>query len=97
MLGSIDFTGWYAWLVYLAAAYLSSKCAIAPRSSRRAGERFDCGAVGSVVNLASRLGNEAAGGQILLGRRVVAEVEEIVETEPVGEVELKGFHARSGS
>jgi signal transduction histidine kinase/class 3 adenylate cyclase/CheY-like chemotaxis protein len=55
--------------------------------------RFDYGAVGSVVNLASRLGNEAAGGQILLGPRVVAEVEELVETEPVGEVELKGFHA----
>ena len=54
--------------------------------------RFDYGAVGSVVNLASRLGNEARGGQILLSPRVFAEVEEIVETEPVGEVELKGFH-----
>ena len=54
--------------------------------------RFDYGAVGSVVNLASRLGNEAGGGQILLSPRVLAEVEEIVETEPVGEVALKGFH-----
>jgi signal transduction histidine kinase/class 3 adenylate cyclase/CheY-like chemotaxis protein len=54
--------------------------------------RFDYGAVGSVVNLASRLGNEAAGGQILIGPRVLAEVEEIVDVESVGEVELKGFH-----
>lgn len=55
--------------------------------------RFDYGAVGSVVNLASRLGNEAAGGQILISARVLAAVEEIVEVEPFGEIELKGFHA----
>ena len=54
--------------------------------------RFDYSAIGSVVNLASRLGNEAAGGQILLSPRVFAEVEEMVETELVGEVKLKGFH-----
>ena len=54
--------------------------------------RFDYSAIGSVVNLASRLGNEAAGGQILLSTRVFAEVDEIVETELVGEIELKGFH-----
>jgi class 3 adenylate cyclase len=54
--------------------------------------RFDYGAVGSVVNLASRLGNEAAGGQILISQRVLAAVEELVEVEPVGEIELKGFH-----
>jgi class 3 adenylate cyclase len=54
--------------------------------------RFDYGAVGSVVNLASRLGNEAAGGQILISPRVLAAVDEIVETEQIGEVELQGFH-----
>jgi adenylate cyclase len=54
--------------------------------------RFDYGAVGSVVNMASRLGNAAAPGQILISLRVFAEVEDIVEAEPAGELELKGFH-----
>jgi class 3 adenylate cyclase len=54
--------------------------------------RFDYGAVGSVVNMASRLGNAAAAGQILISLRVFAEVEDIVEAEPAGELELKGFH-----
>jgi signal transduction histidine kinase/class 3 adenylate cyclase/CheY-like chemotaxis protein len=54
--------------------------------------RFDYGAVGSVVNLASRLGNEAAGGQILISPRVLAAVGEIVDTESVGELTLQGFH-----
>ncbi len=54
--------------------------------------RFDYGAIGSVVNLASRLCDEAKGGQILLSQRVYAEVEELVEAEPVGDLTLKGFH-----
>ena len=53
--------------------------------------RFDYGAVGSVTNLASRLCDEARGGQILLSQRVYAQVEELVEAEPVGELTLKGF------
>jgi class 3 adenylate cyclase len=53
--------------------------------------RYDYGAVGSVLNLASRLCDEAQYGQIIVSQRVLAEVEEIVETEPVGALTLKGF------
>lgn len=53
--------------------------------------RFDYGAVGKVVILASRLSSEAKAGQILLSQRVHAAVEEDIEAEPIGEVALKGF------
>jgi adenylate cyclase len=53
--------------------------------------RYDYGAVGPVTNLAFRLSSEARDGQILLSQRAVAAVEEIVETEPVGELTVKGF------
>lgn len=53
--------------------------------------RYDYGAVGSVLNLASRLCDAAEPGQIVVSRRVLAEVEEIVEAEPLGRLELKGF------
>jgi len=44
-----------------------------------------------VRNLASRLADEASGGQILIAQRLYAEVEEHVEAEPAGEFTLKGF------
>jgi class 3 adenylate cyclase len=44
-----------------------------------------------VTNLACRLCGEAAPGQILVSRRVLATVEALVEAEPVGELTLKGF------
>ncbi len=53
--------------------------------------RYDYGAVGSVMNLASRLCDEAAPGQIVVSRRVLAAVEEIADVEPVGKLTLKGF------
>jgi len=53
--------------------------------------RYDYGAVGSVLNLASRLCDAAQPGQILISRRVCAEVEDVVGVEPVGALELKGF------
>jgi len=53
--------------------------------------RYDYGALGPVTNLASRLSTHAAGGQILIGQRVHAAVEELVDATPVGELELKGF------
>ena len=53
--------------------------------------RYDYGAVGSVLNLASRLCDAAPPGQIAVGQRVLAEVEEIVEAESLGRLELKGF------
>ena len=43
------------------------------------------------MNLASRLCDEAGHGQILVNERVHAEVEELVEAEPAGELTLKGF------
>jgi PAS domain S-box-containing protein len=54
--------------------------------------RFDYGAVGSVVNMASRLGNVAGAGQILISLRAFAEVEDVIDAEPAGELEMKGFH-----
>jgi len=53
--------------------------------------RYDYGAVGSVLNLASRLCDAAQPGQIVVSQRVLAEVEEIVEAEPLGALTLKGF------
>ena len=44
-----------------------------------------------MTNLASRLADEATGGQILVEQRLYAEVEEDVDAVPVGEVTLKGF------
>jgi len=53
--------------------------------------RYDYGAVGSVMNLASRLCDEALPGQIVVSRRVLAAVEEVAAVEPVGALTLKGF------
>jgi class 3 adenylate cyclase len=53
--------------------------------------RYDYGAVGPVTNLASRLSTHAGGGQILIGQRVFAAVEEAVEAARVGELDLHGF------
>ncbi len=53
--------------------------------------RYDYGALGPVTNLASRLSTSATDGQILIGQRVFAAVEEAVDSTPVGELELKGF------
>ena len=54
--------------------------------------RWEYSAVGSVVNMASRLCDEAQGGQILLGPRAYAAVEGSVEVQPIGPLTLKGFH-----
>jgi DNA-binding response OmpR family regulator len=53
--------------------------------------RSDYAAIGAVTNLASRLADEASGGQILIAQRLYAEVEDFVEVEPAGEFTLKGF------
>jgi adenylate cyclase len=53
--------------------------------------RSDYAAIGAVTNLASRLADEAAGGQVLIAQRLLAEVEEHLDVEPVGEFTLKGF------
>lgn len=53
--------------------------------------RYDYGAIGNAVILASRLSSDAKGGQILLSQRAFAAVDEMVEAESVGELALKGF------
>jgi adenylate cyclase len=55
--------------------------------------RFDYAAIGTVTNLASRLCGEAQPGQILVSQRVQTSVEQLAETEPLGELTLKGFQA----
>lgn len=56
--------------------------------------RYDYGALGSVTNLAARLSDAAAAGQILLSQRAYAALEDRVEAALVGELQVKGF-ARS--
>jgi adenylate cyclase len=53
--------------------------------------RSDYAAIGAVTNLASRLADEASGGQILIAQRLYAEVEDAVDVGPTGEFTLKGF------
>ena len=53
--------------------------------------RSDYAAIGVVTNLASRLADEATGGQILIAQRLYAEVADDVDVESVGEFTLKGF------
>jgi GAF domain-containing protein len=54
--------------------------------------RYDYGVLGTVTNLASRLSTHAEPAQTLISQRVYAAVEERVEAESAGELELKGFH-----
>ena len=53
--------------------------------------RYDYGAMGIIVNLASRLSDVAEGGQILISQRHYAAVEEFVEAVERPPVTLKGF------
>jgi class 3 adenylate cyclase/AmiR/NasT family two-component response regulator len=54
--------------------------------------RRDYGAIGSVTNLAARLCAEASAGQILISQRVQGWVSDLVRTEAIGRLNLKGFH-----
>jgi len=53
--------------------------------------RYDYGAVGTCVILASRLSSAAKADQILISQRVMAVVEDAVESAPVPDLDLKGF------
>jgi DNA-binding response OmpR family regulator len=53
--------------------------------------RFQYAAIGSSLNLASRLCDQAENGQILVTQRICAEIEDIAESEPLGALTLKGF------
>ena len=53
--------------------------------------RFEYGAVGSVLNMASRLSDEAGPGQILMSARALASAEDLVDAERIPDLKLKGF------
>jgi class 3 adenylate cyclase len=53
--------------------------------------RFDYGAVGNVVILASRLSDAAQPSEILISQRLNAAVEDRFETQPADDKALKGF------
>ena len=54
-------------------------------------DRMNYGAVGKVINLAARLCGEAKGGQILTTEKTLGKVKNLVDTEPLEELHLKGF------
>jgi class 3 adenylate cyclase len=53
--------------------------------------RRDYGVIGNVPNLAARLSDAAAGGEILITARACAELRDQFAVESVGELTLKGF------
>jgi len=53
--------------------------------------RYDYTANGNVVNLASRLCDEAKNGEILISHKAYIEVEDQIEVEALGERRFKGF------
>ena len=53
--------------------------------------RYDYAAIGIVANLASRLTDKATAGEILISQRVQAAIDDRAVTEPVDELQLKGF------
>ncbi|MGH7802758.1 MAG: adenylate/guanylate cyclase domain-containing protein [Candidatus Binatia bacterium] len=53
--------------------------------------RWDYGAIGTVTNLAARLCSEAKPSQILVSPRVASDTEDLVETEAVGSLTLRGL------
>jgi class 3 adenylate cyclase/CheY-like chemotaxis protein len=53
--------------------------------------RYDYAAIGNVTIMASRLSARAEAGQILVSQRLNAAIEEQIETEPIGDLELKGM------
>lgn len=53
--------------------------------------RYDYGAIGNAVTLASRLSDAASPGQILISQRAYAAVEGRVTVDPIGDITVKGF------
>ena len=52
--------------------------------------RMDYGAIGNVTNLAARLCAEAKARQILTNQKTLSKIEDLVEVEPLEELQLKG-------
>lgn len=55
------------------------------------GERFEYTAIGTVPNLAARLCDAAAAGEVLISERVYQAIEDTVAAEPAGTLDLKGL------
>jgi class 3 adenylate cyclase len=53
--------------------------------------RMDYGAIGNVPIMACRLSSEAKGGQILTNQKTAGKIENVVDADSVGELQLKGF------
>jgi adenylate cyclase len=53
--------------------------------------RWDYACIGNVTNLAARLCGESKGGQILTDQKTLASIEDVVQTDSLGEVGLKGI------
>ena len=53
--------------------------------------RYDYGVLGPVTNLAARLSDAAAAGQILLNQRAFSALEDSVEAQPAVQLEIRGF------
>jgi class 3 adenylate cyclase len=53
--------------------------------------RLDYAAIGSVTNLASRLCAEAGRWTILVTQRVLGEIDDLVVSDSLGELTLRGF------
>lgn len=56
--------------------------------------RYDYTANGNAVNLCARLSDEAENGQIFIDHKTFVEIENRVEVEAAGELELKGFASK---
>lgn len=54
-------------------------------------DQFHYTAIGSVVNLSSRLCDEAKSGEILISEAVYADTEQLIDVSAAGEHQLKGF------
>src|SRR5262249_36014139 len=53
--------------------------------------RIDYDAIGNVTNLAARLCGEAKGGQILIDKKTMNKLENVVVAEALEDLSLKGF------
>ena len=54
-------------------------------------DRFDYTAIGTVINLAARLCDEATDGQILVSGRLASSIGDVAEVEDLGERTLRGM------
>jgi adenylate cyclase len=52
---------------------------------------WDYGVIGTVTNLAARLCGEAKSGQVVVHRKALARIEDLVDAVPLGVIPLKGF------